>query len=407
MAHPIGLMAGLVFLASAGQASAAAPNAPQLTAESASPNYCLQVKDVRAQKSCLDARALYYRGNLMAGLVLLNKAVEYSPKEGILRALIANLMIARNNMGPAERELRQARRDGAPDQVVLPMLFGVMISLHKDIGLLNEFPEPAPGAKDGLAAEILLGRARALRSLDRLPEAAASADRALALNRSASALLTRAGIATRQNDPALAQNLVDEAYRRNPTNHPVLLAKLAQLEKSGDPATLLALCDRIQKAWPLNDEPKFARIRFFLKQNQDPKAKAEVDAMLVRKSQLQEALFYRAVLLSRAHNKVEAANIIRNMRTDLILAKPRYAVQMAQIAIDNGNVELGASLLSTALSTAPDSLETRLMLAGVRLNQNSPQSAQLILTPIKDSPDPRVQKLLTQIRGQIVKDRSF
>jgi uncharacterized protein HemY len=84
--------------------------------------------------------------------------------------------------------------------------------------------------------------------LDRLPEAAASADRALALNRSASALLTRAGIATRQNDPALAQNLVDEAYRRNPTNHPVLLAKLAQLEKSGDPATLLALCDRIQKA---------------------------------------------------------------------------------------------------------------------------------------------------------------
>jgi predicted Zn-dependent protease len=144
-----------------------------------------------------------------------------------------------------------------------------------------------------------------------------------------------------------------------------------------------------------------------LKQNQDAKAKAEVDAMLVRKPQLQEALFYRAVLLSRAHDKVEAANIIRNMRTDLILAKPRYAVQMAQIAIDNGNVELGASLLSTALSTAPDSLETRLMLAGVRLNQNSPQSAQLILTPIKDSPDPRVQKLLTQIRGQIVKDRSF
>src|SRR4051812_27111263 len=129
--------------------------------------------------------------------------------------------------------------------------------------------------------------------------------------------------------------------------------------------------------------------------------------MLVRKSLLQEALFYRAVLLSRAHNKVEAANIIRNMRPDLIMAKPRYAVQMAQIAIDNGNVEMGASLLSTALSVAPDSLEPRLMLAGVRMSQNSPQSAQLILAPIKDSPDPRVQKLLAQVRKQIAKDRAF
>jgi tetratricopeptide (TPR) repeat protein len=282
-----------------------------------------------------------------------------------------------------------------------------MISRHKESALLNEFPEPAPSAKGPLAAGILLGRARALQSMGKLAEAAAAADRSLSLNRDASGLLVRAGIATKQDDKALTGKLVDEAYQLAPTRHPVLLAKLSQLEQSNDAAATFALCDRLQKTWPLDNEPKFARIRLFLKQNQEAKAKAEVDAMLARRSLLQEALFYRAVLLSRAHDKREAANIIRNLRPEFVLAQPKYAIQMAQIVIDNGNVELGASILSTALSAAPDLLDTRLMLANMRMSQNSPQSAQLLLTPVKDSPDPRVQKLLARIHGQIAKDRAF
>jgi len=403
----IGLSAGFLLMASGGPACAAAPKAPPSAAESASPNYCLEVKNPDARASCLDSRALYYRGELVAGLIRMTGAVQYSPKEGILRALVANLLIAQGNPGPAERELRQARRDGASDKVVLPMLFSVMIAQHKGMGLLNEFPEPAPGAKNDLTVEILLGRARALRSLDRLAEAAVSADRALSLKRDAAGLLIRAGIATRQNDPALARKLVDEAYRLSPADHAVALAQLAHLEKSNDTAAAFALCDQILKTWPLNNEPRFTRIRLFLRQNQDAKAKAEVDALLARKSLLQEALFFRAELLSRAKKKEDAANIIRNLRPEFVLSKPQYGIQMAQIVIDNGNAELGASILSSALSAKPDLLDTRLMLADMRMRQRSPQSAQLVLMPVKDSPDPRVQKLLAQIRGQIAKDRAF
>ncbi len=406
-ARLIGLSAGFLLMASGGPSSAAAPKPPPSPAESASPNYCLEVKNPDARNSCLDSRSLYYRGEIVAGLIRMNRAVQYSPKEGILRALVANLLIAQGNLGPAERELRQARRDGASDKVVLPMLFSVMIARHNGMGLLNEFPEPAPGAKEGLTVEILLGRARAFRSLDRFPEAAASVDRALALKRDAAGLLVRAAIATKQNDPALAENLVDEAYRLSPADHAVALTKLAHLEKSNDTAAAFALCDQILKTWPLNNEPKFTRIRLFLKQNQDAKAKAEVDALLARKSLLQEALFFRAELLSRAKKKEEAANIIRNLRPEFVLGKPQYGTQMAQIVIDNGNAELGASILSSALSAAPDSLDTRLMLADMRMRQRSPQSAQLVLMPVKDSPDPRVKKLLAQIQAQIAKDRAF
>ena len=54
---------------------------------------------------------------------------------------------------------------------------------HEETNLLTEFPEPAAGAKGDVASDILEGRAQALLSLDRLPEAAASADRSLSLSR--------------------------------------------------------------------------------------------------------------------------------------------------------------------------------------------------------------------------------
>jgi hypothetical protein len=41
------------------------------------------------------------------------------------------------------------------------------------------------------------------------------------------------------------------------------------------------------------------------------------------------------------------------------------------------------------------------------MGQNSPQSAMLLLAPIENSPDPRVQKLLSQVRGAIAKNRAF
>jgi predicted Zn-dependent protease len=80
---------------------------------------------------------------------------------------------------------------------------------------------------------------------------------------------------------------------------------------------------------------------------------------------------------------------------------------MAQIAFDADNPGQAASILSAALSANPDQLDVRLRLADLRLSQNSPLSAQLLLGPVKDSTDQRVQKLLAQVRTKIAKDRAF
>jgi tetratricopeptide (TPR) repeat protein len=401
----VGLAVTLV--AFGGPALGAAPQASLATVPPPSINYCVQVKSAAARDLCQNARTQYYNGNYLAAELIMAKATQASPNEGIPRAMSARIMFQFGNMGAAERELRQAHRDGAPDHLVLPALFDVMIARHEEVTLLNDFPEPAPNTKSAADFEILLGRARAFQSMGRLAEAAASMDHALSLVRDTDGLLIRAKIAAQQKNAALAGNLVNEAYRVAPKNGPVMLAKLAQLEEVNDTAGVLALSDQIVKLYPLYTEAKLARIRVFMKQNQDAKAKAEVDSILAGSINRQDGYFYNAVLLARAHHIAEAAQVIIGMRPELVKTKPQYAVQMAQILIDNGNVEEGSKILGTALSATPDLLEARLLLANLRLSQDTPLAAQVLLTPVKDSPDPRVQKLLAQVREKIAKDRAF
>jgi predicted Zn-dependent protease len=204
----------------------------------------------------------------------------------------------------------------------------------------------------------------------------------------------------------LATKLVDEAYRLNPKDGGVMRVRLEQLERTNDDAGALAMADQILKLYPFSSDARVGRIKVYLKRNQDAKAKAEIDAMLVRAS-VPVAIYYKAVLLARAHDKKGAAQTVQLLPPEFVKSYPEYAVPMAQIALDNGSVESSAAILSAALSVAPDMTDARLKLASLRLSQNSPQSALLVLSPVQDSKDPRVQKLLGEVRARIAKDRAF
>jgi predicted Zn-dependent protease len=82
-------------------------------------------------------------------------------------------------------------------------------------------------------------------------------------------------------------------------------------------------------------------------------------------------------------------------------AYPGLAIQMAQIAFDNGNAETGANILGAALAASPDLMDLRLRLVAYHMSQNSPQAAMVLLTPVQDSADPRVKKDLAQARAMI------
>jgi cellulose synthase operon protein C len=393
----------LVLVTFAGSAATQA----QTSQSQSETNYCQLVKSPSAKATCLIARTQFYNGNYRVSLATMRKALDASPKEGIIRAMTARILMRFDDTGAAERELRQARKDGAPDHAVLPVLFRAMVARHEEINLLNEFPEPAANAKGDVAADILQGRAMALLSQERVADAAAAMDRSLSLSRDADGLLVRAKIATQQNNLPLAKKMVADAYRLDSKNGSVLFAQLQQSELSNDAAGTLAVSDQMLKLYPHNSDARESRIRVFFKQNQDAKARAEVGAILARSPGAGVGLYYKAMLLVRAKDDRGAWQVMQQVPPEFVKAHPSFAVSMAELAFKNGSVETGATILGNALSTTPGQLDARLRLASLRLSQNRPQSAMLLMTPVKDSHDPQAQKLLAEVRGRIAKDRAF
>ncbi len=398
--------AALVLLATATSPASAQAESPP-PADAASSNYCLLVKNAAARDLCQTSRQQFYSRNFRASLVTMRKALEASPKEGIIHVMIARILAPFNNEGAQERELREARKDGVPDHIVLPQLFEVLIARHDEDRLLTEFSDPAPGAKGDTVADILRGRANALLSLGRVEEAASEMDRALSLRRDASGLLDRATIAARQNNKALAAKLVDEAYQLAPKEGRAVFAKLKEIESSGDTAKTLAFSEQMLKLFPDRVDVRTVRIETFLKLNRNDKAQAEVNAILVQAPKSIYGLYYRAILMARANDKAGAWQLMLQIPPAFVQQNPALGSAIAQIAFDTGHADMGATVLANVLTAAPDLLDVRLQLAGLRVSQNSPQSAMLVLNPVKDSGDPRVKKLLAKIQAQIAKDRSF
>lgn len=390
--HRISAALALVLIASFGDpATAGTPaNAPHGKSQ-------LVVNNAATRKLVSDAEKASEGYNFALAAVLLQKAVNASPRDGVLRAQLGRTFLKAGDPASAERELRRALGDGAPEQIVLPSLFGAMLARHEEIKLLDEFPDPAANAHDAAIVDTLKGRAQALQALGRADDAAAAMDRALSLRRDAAGLLLRANLATQQNDPSLARTLTDEAFRLRPNSEPVLLAKLAILRLSNDATGTLALSEQILRQFPNSLPTKLTRIDTFLKLNQDSKAKAEVDALLAKMPRVLNAIYYRALLLARANNANAAWQVARTIPPDFIQERPLLAAQVSQMAIRVGNVETGGAILAGALMKSPDQLDLRLRLANVRMGQNSPQAALTVMGPIKGSPNPQAMDLLAQI----------
>jgi tetratricopeptide (TPR) repeat protein len=394
-----------LFLAGLAPSRVAAQGTPK--SGSAVESYCALVQNPEARKLCFAAREQHNNHQFRAALATMRKAFAIAPKEPVIRALTAYMMIALGDEGTAERELRQARKDGAADHVVLSALLPLMISRHEETELLTDFPEPASGAKGEQAADVLFGRGKAFLSLGRLPEAAAAIDRSIALRRDASGLVLRAEIATRQDDKVLAAKLLDEAYRLEPKSGPVVLAKLKQIQDSGDSAKTLAFTREMLGVFPTAIELRIARIETYLKLKQDHQAKAEVDALLAKLPNSHFGRYYTALLMAHANNKNQAWQVMQAVPIQFVKQNPSVAIPMARLAVDTGHIDTGAVILGSALSAAPDTIEVRLQLASLRMAQNMPRAALSVLTPVKDLPNPRVRKLLANVQAKIAKDRTF
>ena len=373
------------MLASAAIASPASADVPPMSAAQNGDS---------VDKMLADAQKAMKAGNGRAALILFKNAVSAAPRNGNARAQLGIVLIQIGDNAGSERELRQARKDGAPELLVLPPLFQVMLARGEEQILLDQFPDPGLDANRPAAADILKGRALAFQKLDKKSDAVAAMDRSLTLRRDWGGLLTRSRLSFAQGDSPTAMKFIDESIAKSNSPEPVL-SKIGMLLAGNKNAEAVTLANQLLAKYPDNGQARFARVEAYINLKRDGEAKAEVDSLLVKYPNSNLGIYYRSLLLTRAGDHKGAWNFAQNLPVEFRDTSPRISMMLAQMAVDAGSAETGASILNHLLLKSPDLTVARVRLAALRLTQNNPEAALAALQPIKDPTNPLVIELLS------------
>lgn len=361
-------------------------------------------KSAAVERLLAEADKAVKSGNMRAALITLKNAVSAAPRDGNARTQLGMVLMRIGDPAGAERELRQARKDGAPEAAVLPHLFDVMLSRNEYQLLLDQFPDPGMDRGRVVAPDILKARALAFQNLKKNAEAISAVDRSLELRRDWRGLLTRARLSFQQGDSASAMKFVDEAIAKSDSADP-MLSKTGMLLSFNRSAEALELVNQLLAKYPGDVQARFVRVEAYIDLKRDAEAKSEVDALLAKYPKAPLGLYYKSLLLARAGDYKNAWSIAQNLSADFRDTSPRIAIMISDMAVKAGNTETGASILNRVVMKNSDLVAPRLRLGAMRMQQNNPQAALAAIEPIAASSDPLVIELLSNIylklgRGQ-------
>ena len=350
----------------------------------------------KVQQFMRDADASLKTGNMNLAVIDLKNAVQLAPGAGEPRARLGLALARQGDAVTAERELRQAQKDGAKSELVVPGILQVMLLRNETKQLLAEFLDPPDQKYASLAPTILLARTTALQRLGRAAEAKSAINEALRLRRNVPTLLAAATLARGQNDLTLARQLVDEVLKPEPANLTANTLSIDMYRQAGQLQKALAEADELMKLSQGDVNGDILRVQVLLDLNRVADAKSDIDTLLMKAPRSGLAHFYHAVIMARTNDAKGAWAELVHFRPQYFQTQAFLAMQAAQIGAASGNTEAGAAILSTFVARNPDYLPARVELAALRLGQKSPNAALDLLEPVKDLDNPQVQMLLAQ-----------
>ena len=352
--------------------------------------------DPRVSGSLRDADSALKSGNLDLALIQFKSAVRLAPTNGYVRAQLGLALLRAGAAVTALRELRQARADNGPEEVVVPAILEALLVHGQIKDLLEEFPDPPGGARNKAVPDILRARAIALQALGQAADADAAMDRSLTLRRDAQSLITRATLAVQQNDLTLARRLADEATKLSPSNEDVIVFTIQLLRQNGETQKALAIANGFVQRAPESVIAKAAQIEVLLELKQDTVARQNLDLLLKQSPNSSLASYYSALLAARANDPKRAWHEAQSLQPEFVLLRPDMAITVARMALDSGNAESGGAILAALISRHPEVTQARLLLAVVQLAQRNPDGALATLNPLKTSENPQAQALFAQ-----------
>jgi putative PEP-CTERM system TPR-repeat lipoprotein len=323
------------------------------------------------------ARELMAKGDLKAAQIELRNVVRDDPSNAEAHFRLGLLQMRTGDPVAAERELSQARDNGFDPRAVLPLLAQSYMAQGKFAELLKDFPVKSMPPDTLPAILVLRGQAEAQLKQD--DAAAASFEQAEKLApQSIDPLLASARLLIGKHNYAAAETKVDRALTLNARSPDALLLKGQLLNLSGKRPEALQALNTVLETTPNMIAARLERANILIADNEDAKAKTDVDAALKLEPRSAGGIYLQAVLAARAKDFTSADQALTRIQS-LLPRFPRGYYFQAVVKFNLGPAEQAAAAASKYVANNPLDLDGVKLLARIDLAMQRPLDAEQTL----------------------------
>jgi len=342
-----------------------------------------------------DAEKAWGRNDKAETIRLLNLASSLEPKNPYVTARLAVALNATGNYQDALDRLQRARKMGAPSDVLLGPILEAMLNLGQNQVVLDLYPDP--GSSTNFAAGLVLrARASALQLLGNSAGATDAMKRSLAILNDYDGVMTASRISLMQGDLNAADAQADAALKLRPGDVEARMLKVQLQFARHNIMPARQMADKLLADNPNSMSALLMRIKIYLMSNRPDVIEPDVDRILGQAPDMMMVRYFKALIVAGRGNDKAAWDTAYTLPKEFIQVDPSIAMNVANMAMKAGFVDRGAAILGVAVQRFPYFVEPRLLLADIRVRQNSPQYALNALAILKDSKDPRVLVLFAR-----------
>lgn len=325
-----------------------------------------------------DAQQYEAKGDGKAALIQLKNAATKAPDDAEVRIRLANLYLKSGDPVSAEKEIRKASELKADPARTIPVLVTALVRQGQGQKALDESASMAEGAN----AAVQALRGDAWLSLNNVPKARASYERALAVAPGeANALIGMARLAALDKDLDGAAKLTERAVAANPKDADVFMFKGTLLRAQQKPAEAITAFGQAVALKPDMVAAYLERANLYIADKKYDLAKADIDAARKLAPGALPPLYSQA-LLDFTQNNYKAAN--DNIQK--VLSKAPEHMPSILLAgateINLGSFKLAEQHLTAYLNSNPDNVYARKLLAQTQLRSAQPGNAGATLEPL-------------------------
>ena len=341
-----------------------------------------------------DAADDWAAGNAQSAVIRLKSMLQKTPDDAAARLLLGRIYLATGDAAAAELELQRARRSGADDAETLPPLIESLLAQDK-VDQALALAEPTDDMPAPLRARLLSLRGDALISQGRADAARAALDEARAADPgSVAALLGLAQIALDAGEIDKARALVEQATATAPGDADAWKALGMLAYQEGRFEDAVAAYDKAVEAAPNRWQLHFARGAALLETQDATRARQDLES-LTRLSPSFPGRFYLSGRLAlRADEPGQALNDLERY----LRAAPEdpRGIFFAALAMHRlGRNAQAEEYLERLHAHHPDSTQTALLLARIRLANGDAAGAERLLRPYAERADASLAVLET------------